>query len=98
MTFGSDLTPEVVWQRALSKFSEYRVNSGAGCSAAVVRAPLRGGAHGVQPSARSRFGGKGTRSWLLLGGLLASGVLDDKAEDTVNETELNVEGAADVRV
>lgn len=24
MTFGSDLTPELVWQRALSKFSEYR--------------------------------------------------------------------------
>ena len=24
MTFGSDLTPEILWQRALSKFGEYR--------------------------------------------------------------------------
>lgn len=98
MTFGSDLTPEVVWQRALSKFSEYRVRLWRGGALPqwferLCGVVLMEFSHRRDEIRRER---DAFMAAFWAGYSLQSS--DDTAEDTVNETELNVEGAADVRV
>lgn len=98
MTFGSDLTPEVVWQRALAKFGEYRVKLWREGALPQWFERLSGVVlmefgHRRDEIRRER---DAFMAAFWAGYSLQSS--DDKAEDAVNETELNVGGAADVLV